>query len=169
MPRAERSCGFTLVELLVVVVIIGILASIALPNFIGAQEKAKTASVRGNMHTTQIASEAYATDSGAIYASAAALLQPYYPGGSSRPGGTPGTYPLNPVTGAVNESPVAAGPVTSANINTLRASAPSFNGVPGRHTYNRVDAGASYSVVGFDARGYTVPGNNGKILVLSNQ
>jgi len=157
------------VELLVVVVIIGILASIALPNFIGAQEKSKAAVVRGNMHVTQIASEAYATDSGAIYAPAAVLLQPYYPGGSSRPGGTPGTYPLNPVTGATNEPPVAAGPVTSADIATLRATAPSFNGVPGRHTYNRVDAGASYSVVGFDAKGITVPGSNGKILVLSNQ
>lgn len=81
MRRSERSCGFTLVELLVVVVIIGLLAAIALPNFIGAQQKAKAASVRGNMHTTQIASEAYATDSGAIYAPAAVLLLPYYPGG----------------------------------------------------------------------------------------
>lgn len=169
MHRSRRSGGFTLVELLVVVVVIGILAAIALPNFIGAQKKAKAASVRGNMHTTQIASEAYATDSGAIYAPAAVLLQPYYPGGSSQAGGTAGAYPTNPVTGVANEAPVAAGPTTSANIATLRASAPSFNGVPGRHAYNRVDAGASYAVVGFDANGYTVSGNSGKVLVLSNQ
>ena len=54
--------GFTLIELLVVITIIGILAAIALPNYIKAKDKAKEAEVKANCHTLQIALERYATD-----------------------------------------------------------------------------------------------------------
>lgn len=162
--------GFTLVELLVVVVIIGILAAIALPNFIGAQIKAKAAAVKGNMRTTQIAAESYATDSGGAYAATVNRMLPYYPGGNSQIAGTAGRYPTNPVTGVSNETPTAAGPATSAAIQVMRSSLPpSVAGQDGRHTYMQADSGQSYSVCGIDPNGTAVTGSNGFALVLSNQ
>lgn len=54
--------GFTLIELLVVITIIGILAAIALPNYIRAKNKAKEAEVKANLHTIQVSLERYMTD-----------------------------------------------------------------------------------------------------------
>jgi len=59
--------GFTLIELLVVITIIGILAAIALPNYIKAKDKAREAEVKSNVHTIQIALERYATDNSGAY------------------------------------------------------------------------------------------------------
>jgi prepilin-type N-terminal cleavage/methylation domain-containing protein len=63
-----KNKGFTLIELMVVVVIIGILAAIAIPNFISMQKRAKEASVKSNMHTLQLASEDFSTLTEGIYA-----------------------------------------------------------------------------------------------------
>lgn len=63
----SRDRGFTLIELLVVITIIGILAAIALPNYIKAKDKAREAEVKANVHTIQIALERYATDHSGQY------------------------------------------------------------------------------------------------------
>lgn len=56
--------GFTLIELLIVVAIIGILAAIAVPNFLNAQMRAKVARVEGDLKAMKTAIETYHLDCG---------------------------------------------------------------------------------------------------------
>ncbi|MGC9328061.1 MAG: type II secretion system protein [Candidatus Hinthialibacter sp.] len=62
-PNTNRS-GFTLIELLIVVAIIGILAAIAVPNFLNAQIRAKYSRVLADMKNISTAIEMYSFDEG---------------------------------------------------------------------------------------------------------
>lgn len=57
LPR--RSAGFTLVELLIVVVIIGILASIAIPKFNSTRERSYKAAMVSDLKNLALVQEAY--------------------------------------------------------------------------------------------------------------
>jgi prepilin-type N-terminal cleavage/methylation domain-containing protein len=63
--RARK--GFTLIELLVVVVIIGILGAISIGNFQSAQDKARVASLTGNLKIISLGLETYSSDNNGHY------------------------------------------------------------------------------------------------------
>ena len=65
--RTQSESGFTLVELLVVMLIIGLLAAIAIPAFFNQRDKAKDSSAKEAVRTAQTAIETYSTDNNGSY------------------------------------------------------------------------------------------------------
>lgn len=57
--RGNNSKGFTLIELMIVVAIIGILAAIAIPNFLTYQCKARQSEAKTNLGGIRVSQEAY--------------------------------------------------------------------------------------------------------------
>jgi prepilin-type N-terminal cleavage/methylation domain-containing protein len=72
-PMTRVRAAFTLTELLVVVVIVGILAAIAIPKFHGTKEKTSAAALRSDLRNLALAEEAYFFDK-QVYTSDTALL-----------------------------------------------------------------------------------------------
>jgi len=64
MEMSYNKRGFTLIELLIVVAIIGILAAIAVPNFMNARVKAKVARAYSDIRAIAMANEMYRMDNG---------------------------------------------------------------------------------------------------------
>ena len=68
--RVRSQAGFTLVELLVVMIVLGMLAALALPAFFSQRQKAYDAEAQVYLRTADTAIEIYATDRGGNYGGA---------------------------------------------------------------------------------------------------
>lgn len=65
--RQDSEAGFTLVELMVVVLIIAILIAIAIPTFLGARTRAQDRAAQSNIRNTLTAAKVYYSDESADY------------------------------------------------------------------------------------------------------
>jgi type II secretory pathway pseudopilin PulG len=95
---------------MVVVVIIGILAAIAIPNFIAMQDRAKEGSTKTNMHTFQLSAEDYGIQNAGVYASSAATVASLIP-----PAGVTFINPFDRTSSAWVDAGAWATPLTTGS------------------------------------------------------
>jgi type IV pilus assembly protein PilA len=76
---AQRD-GFTLIELMVVVLIIGILIAIALPTFLGARQRSQNRAAQADLRNALVAAKVLYTDSSTYATATAAGLPGVEPG-----------------------------------------------------------------------------------------
>jgi prepilin-type N-terminal cleavage/methylation domain-containing protein len=72
--RGFRTRGFTLIELMIVVAIIGVISSIALPKFANLVVKSKEAAVKGSLGSVRSAITLYYSNTEGLYPASAAFL-----------------------------------------------------------------------------------------------
>jgi general secretion pathway protein G len=76
--RLRRQHGFTLLELIIVVAVIGILATIAMPRLLHAPERAREAVLKTNLRTLREALDQHYADKGKYPASLEVLVEDGY-------------------------------------------------------------------------------------------
>ena len=102
----RRSRGFTLIEMLIVIVVIAVLASIVVPRLFGAGRKAKEAKLRAELHNLRNAIQAFYGDHGVYPTQLSHLTATTNPDTSTYKGEWNGPYikeiPKDPMTGSTN-------------------------------------------------------------------
>ncbi len=105
MRKNNKKSGFTLVEIMIVVAIIGLLAAIAIPSFVNARTKSQTNACINNLRQISGAKDQYALDHNNAAPAFADLYttyiakQPTCPAGGTYTVGALGTDPTCSTSG----------------------------------------------------------------------
>jgi prepilin-type N-terminal cleavage/methylation domain-containing protein len=102
---AERPRGFTLIEMLMVVVIIGILVTVMIPRFANTKEKALVVAMKSDLRNLAAAEEGYYYENSS-YTSALTLM--------------PSFQPTVGVTVTIDQAGVGGWSATAVDVGTLR-------------------------------------------------
>ena len=105
-----RKKGFTLIEILVVIAILGLLIFFLVPNLLGVQDRGKEAAVKGVMRSVQLAVEAYNMEN-LVYPIAADQPLESFTNNYLIPGGYMVEVPTNPFKGAAYSDGDTAGKI----------------------------------------------------------
>lgn len=114
----RRNEGFTLVEILIIIAIIGLLAVIALPQFNAYRSRAIDAQLKSDLRNAAVAIESYFAEK-SVYPASVAEIQDFQPTDgvtltltivtpksylitAAKPGGTQPSFTFNSSTGAIN-------------------------------------------------------------------
>jgi len=109
----KKDAGFTLIEIMIVVLIIAILLAIAIPNFLRARETSRAKSCQANMRQIETAKEQWAMDNRKAAGDtpgAADLVTEYMRG-------TEDTLPTCPSSGTYTVGDMSTRPVCSVGAN----------------------------------------------------
>ena len=109
--NTSRNAGFTLVEIMIVVAIIGLLAAIAIPNFVRARTTSQTNACINNLRQIDGGIQQWALENNKSGSAAVTSgdVQPYLGRG------TGGEWPVCPAGGAYTVSNVGAKPTCDAS------------------------------------------------------
>jgi len=118
--NTSRKSGFTLVEIMIVVAIIGLLAAIAIPNFVRARTKSQQNACINNLRQLDGAKQQWALENKQLPAATVGPgdVAPYLGRGGT------GMYPTCPANGTYTLGDVATGPICSLSTGTTPHSLP---------------------------------------------
>lgn len=121
-----KQAGFSLIELVIVVAIMGLLGLVAVPSFTAIQNKAKNTTLKSTAHTLEMSLETYAMDNGD------------YPDGQ------------NLTAESLSETLISAGVMSNIPINPFTNKAFDASDTKGKITYTKTATGYAMTLYGND-------------------